>query len=121
MRTPLVETVLPTLAASAGGVEPGRGMAFVDMGTVVDAAARFAVDETLHGRAWAVVTTTASGPAAATAAAATDQAGSTGKDNENTCGSTSKIVDLGDDDEGMWAGKALRDMLDEKKASGDLF
>jgi 5'-hydroxyaverantin dehydrogenase len=94
VRTPLMETVLPTLAAGAAGVEPGRGVNFVDMGMVVEAAARFAVDDTLHGQAWAIITAPNEG---------------------------SKVVDLGDDDQGMWAGKALQDMLEEKKASGDLF
>ncbi|KIW27255.1 uncharacterized protein PV07_07011 [Cladophialophora immunda] len=88
MRTPLVENALDTFAAA--GMEPGKGFTFVEMETVVDAAGRFAVDESLHGRAIAIL-----------------------PDPEGA-------VDLKDDEEGLWAGEVFKKVQDKRRAAGDM-
>lgn len=88
MQTPLVENALPVFAAA--GMEPGKGITFVDMDKVVDTAGRFAVDESVHGRAIAILP---------------DPQG---------------VVDLKDDEEGLWAGEAFKRVQERMRAVGDI-
>ncbi|KIW75947.1 hypothetical protein Z517_10692 [Fonsecaea pedrosoi CBS 271.37] len=88
MRTPMVENALDTFAAA--GMEPGKGFTYVDIETVVDVAGRFAVDESLHGRAMAIL-----------------------PDPE-------RFVDLKDDEEGLWAGEVFKMVQEKRRAAGDV-
>lgn len=88
-----MEPALPTFAAA--GVVPGQGITFVDVERVVDAAERFAVDESLHGRAWAVV------PAG--------------------LGEGEGIVDLKDDEDGTWAAETIKRIVERGRAAGDAY
>ncbi|EXJ96400.1 hypothetical protein A1O1_01526 [Capronia coronata CBS 617.96] len=92
VRTPLVTPALPVLKAA--GMGPGHGLDFVDVETVVDAAVKFAVDDRLHGRAWAVVA------------------------GKNGVGDLT--VDLQDDEHGSWGGEALEHVMqrEEVKETG---
>ncbi|KAK6368210.1 hypothetical protein LTS17_009951 [Exophiala oligosperma] len=94
--TPLVPPALALLAKS--GVEPGKGLNFVDIESVVDVAMRFAVDENLHGRAWTVV----AGPKGT---------GEPSKDNDT-------VRDLCDDEDGLWGGQVLGEIVKMKKDDG---
>lgn len=87
MRTSLVESALPTL--KAGGVIPGKGMTFVDVERVVDAAVQIAVNQTLHGRALAIF--------------------------QEPLG----IVDIEDEEEGLWAGSIMKKLVDQVREAGD--
>lgn len=80
VRTPLVAPALSVL--SAAGMVPS----FVDMRSVVDATLRFAVDQSLHGRAWAVVS---------------------GKEDAGDL-----TVDLKDDEEGLWGSELVKQIVD---------
>ncbi|KAL6243159.1 hypothetical protein RBB50_009710 [Rhinocladiella similis] len=88
VRSPLVTPTLAVLAKS--GVEPGKGLEFVGIESVVDVAMRFAADENVHGRAWAVVS-----------------AGS------KTGGATKDDVacDLGDDEDGLLGRNVLGEIV----------
>ncbi|KAG9769807.1 hypothetical protein KCU88_g6779, partial [Aureobasidium melanogenum] len=88
VHTPLVTKCLPILAEK--GILEGKGITFVNIDRVVDAAARLAVDESLHGRSLAVVP----GPHG--------------------------VIDLKDDEDGMWAGEVVNDILKTRRAAGDL-
>lgn len=90
VRTPLVEENMSMF--SAAGLEPGKGMSFVDVQTVADAAARCAVDEHLHGRVLAVVP------------------GIT----RDAC------VDLCDDEDGLWAAEVFKMLVQKRRAVGDI-
>lgn len=88
MQTPLVENALPVFAAA--GIEPGKGITFVDMDKVVDTAGSFAVDENVHGRAIAILP---------------DPQG---------------VVDLKDDEEGLWAGEAFKRARENMRLDGNI-
>ena len=86
MDTPMVQNELEAFAA--GGMEPGKGFTFVDVEKVVDVASRFAVDESLHGRAFMIVP------------------------------EPEGVVDLNDDEEGLWGGKVFRGVQERMRAVG---
>lgn len=83
-----MEAGLKTLAAN--GLEPGKSMTFIDIETVVDAAGRLAVDETLSGRTLCVLP------------------------------EPHGIVDIGDDTEGRWGGQILGKIVEQMIADGNL-
>ncbi|KAJ9603469.1 hypothetical protein H2200_012247 [Cladophialophora chaetospira] len=75
-------------AFAAAGMEPGKGFEFVDVEKVVDVAGRFAVDEGLHGRAIMIVP------------------------------EPEGVVDLDDDEDGLWGGKVFKGVQERMRARG---
>ncbi|OCT50600.1 hypothetical protein CLCR_07820 [Cladophialophora carrionii] len=75
-------------AFAAAGMAPGRGFTFVDVDKVVDVAGRFAVDESLHGRAMMIVP------------------------------EPGGVIDVKDDEEGLWGGVVFKGTQERMRASG---
>jgi hypothetical protein len=75
-------------AFAAAGMGPGRGFTFVDIGKVVDVAGRFAVDESLHRKAMMIL-----------------------PDPEG-------VMDVMDDERGLWGGLVFRGIQERMRAVG---
>lgn len=88
INTPLVENAASLFHAA--GIDPGKNMHFANIETVVDAAARFVVDETLDGRVVAIM-----------------------PEPEGE-------VDLRDDEDGLWGGEEFKGVVERRKAAGDV-
>ncbi|ETI23613.1 hypothetical protein G647_05415 [Cladophialophora carrionii CBS 160.54] len=86
MDTPMVQNGLEVFAAA--GMAPGKGFTFVHVDKVVDVACRFAVDESLHGRAMMIVP------------------------------EPEGVIDVKDDKEGLWGGVVFKGTQERMRASG---
>jgi len=71
-------------------VAPGKGITFIDVDRVVDAAGRFAVDESLSGRVMTVLP------------------------------EPDGIVDMREEEEGLWGGEVLNRMVEGRRKVGDI-
>jgi hypothetical protein len=88
MQTPMIENNLSLFTKA--GVPELQTFTWVDMDKVVDAAARFATDDSLHGRVFGIFP---------------DPHG---------------VVDLVEDEEGGWSGKISTEMARQRREAGDL-
>ncbi|KIW70915.1 hypothetical protein PV04_03145 [Phialophora macrospora] len=86
MDTPMAQNGLEAFAAA--GMAPGRDFTFVDTEKVVDVAGRFAVDESLHGKAMLIV-----------------------PDPEG-------VIDVKDDEDGLWGGLVFKGIQERMRAVG---
>ena len=86
MDTPLLQNGLEAFAAA--GMEPGKGFTFVDVEKVVDVAGKFAIDESLHGRAYMIVP------------------------------EPEGVVDLADDEHGLWGANVFKGVQEQMRACG---
>jgi hypothetical protein len=87
----MVQSNLSTFAAA--GMAPGQGFNFASIENVVDTAERFATDEKIHGRVIAILPGEGEGE---------------------------HVVDLGDDEEGLWGGVVFKRCQERMRKEGNI-